>query len=91
MLFPTHSAQQAPLVVPWAASATHLGYGPRAQECCVVGMAWPPSGLPRRPGEPFSGLSQELLTQLKRQALGAVKFRESNPVRTLLPTAVGLW
>lgn len=53
MLFPTHSAQQGPLVVPGAASVTHLGYSPRTQECCVVGMAWPPSGLPRRPGQPL--------------------------------------
>lgn len=37
----------------------------------------------------FSGLSQELLTQLKHQALGAVKFRESNPVWTLLPHCSG--
>lgn len=44
------------------------------------------SGLPLRPGQPVSGLSQQLMAQLKLQA---VRFRESKPGWT--PVAPPFW
>lgn len=41
------------------------------------------------PGQPFGGLSLQLLTQVKHQALGAVNFEKANQCGELLPHCGG--
>lgn len=42
------------------------------------------------PGQPLCGLSRQLLTQVKHRASGAVRFRESKPVWTLVAPLQGV-
>lgn len=69
---PTHSTlyTAGPLLVPWAAVQYTQEVAHWAQECYVCrGQLGHHLVLHHIPGQPFSGLSQQLLTQVKHQAL----------------------